>query len=97
MTEAIKRQLAAHGIAPPNERKGTATTRTPTPAPTEPQTRPAPLLSAQNMAATGLAGVQVWKGVDGQGSVLRFFELSPTDKAALLAFAAELGIHPVRK
>jgi hypothetical protein len=49
------------------------------------------------MAAAGLAGVQVWKGVDGQGSVLRFFELSPTDKAALLAFAAELGIHPVRQ
>lgn len=74
---------------PQVERTPVTTTKEPSPPPVQ--------RSAQISAAIGLAGVQVWNGVDGQGSVLRFFELSPDDKQALLALAAERGIHPVRR
>lgn len=70
----------------------------PTPSPkgkTQPESREP--RSAQLSAILGEPGVQLWKGTDQQGSVLRFFSLSPDDREALLAFAATRNIHPVRK
>jgi hypothetical protein len=63
------------------------------------KTQPAPRepVTAQIAATLGEPGVQLWKGTDQQGSVLRFFSLSPDDREALLAFAATRNIHPVRR